>query len=385
MLSLVSLKTAAWLSASLDAAIGVGVLWAFRWQATRRGRPVTIGAPAVMLAALASFACFGLTVFVAVGSNVLNVFGLIRLAYINTAIVPAALGLALLGLAMRGNPARVPVHIRILAVLLLLPLAICAYASFVAPYQLRVERANVPVAGLTDLSEPIRIAVLADIQTDQITAHERDAVDRVLSTQPDVIVLPGDFFQGDGRQFRTQLPAFRRLLARLEAPGGVYACEGNIDHPSRLKELFERTPIRWLRNETAIVNVRGRTLAIAGVEWNYRSAAAQQVCRNMRYTDTDARILLCHTPDGALRTEPDDRIDLVISGHTHGGQVVIPGFGPPLTFSRVPRDVAAGGLHRLGHQLLYVSRGVGFERGATPPMRLFCPPEVSVLSLSSRQ
>jgi predicted MPP superfamily phosphohydrolase len=264
---------------------------------------------------------------------------------------------------------------------LLLPLAICAYASFVGPYQLRLERANVPVAGLTGAGEPIRIAVLADIQTDRITKHEHDAVDRALSTQPDVIVLAGDFFQGNSQEFRTQLPAFRQLLARLEAPGGVYACEGNIDHPSRLRELFEGTPIRWLHNETAIVNVRGRTLAIAGVEWNYRSAAAQQVCRNLRHTDADARILLCHTPDGALETEPDDRIDLVISGHTHGGQVVIPGFGPPLTLSRVPRAVAAGGLHRLGHQMVYVSRGVGFERGATPPMRLFCPPEVSILSL----
>ena len=88
-------------------------------------------------------------------------------------------------------------------------------------------------------------------------------------------------------------------------------------------------------------------------------------------------------PDIALLLEPDDRIDLLVAGHTHGGQVVIPGFGPPLTLTRVRREVAAGGLHRAREQLIYVSRGVGHEPGLAPPVRLFCPPEVTVLSLTN--
>jgi len=76
---------------------------------------------------------------------------------------------------------------------------------------------------------------------------------------------------------------------------------------------------------------------------------------------------------------PATGVDLLIAGHTHGGQVVVPGFGPPLTLTSVPREVAAGGLRELDGRRLYVSRGVGMERGWAPPLRLFCAPEVTLL------
>ena len=74
-------------------------------------------------------------------------------------------------------------------------------------------------------------------------------------------------------------------------------------------------------------------------------------------------------------------MDLTIAGHTHGGQVRIPFFGPPITLSRVPRRVAGGGLHELQGNAIYVSRGVGCERASAPRVRLNCPPEVSLLTL----
>ena len=78
---------------------------------------------------------------------------------------------------------------------------------------------------------------------------------------------------------------------------------------------------------------------------------------------------------------PSSRIDLVVAGHTHGGQVVVPGFGPIITLSGVPRAVAAGGLHEMNGNRIYVSRGAGSEQGQAPRIRLFCPPEVSILEL----
>lgn len=66
---------------------------------------------------------------------------------------------------------------------------------------------------------------------------------------------------------------------------------------------------------------------------------------------------------------------------THGGQVQIPLFGAPLTLSSVARDVGSGGLHELEGRRIYVSRGVGCERGAAPRIRFLCPPEVSLLTL----
>jgi hypothetical protein len=72
-------------------------------------------------------------------------------------------------------------------------------------------------------------------------------------------------------------------------------------------------------------------------------------------------------------------IDLVIAGHTHGGQISLPLFGPPVTLSEAPRHVAAGGLHELGGRPIYVSRGVGLERGEAPRVRLGARPEISLL------
>jgi predicted MPP superfamily phosphohydrolase len=73
-------------------------------------------------------------------------------------------------------------------------------------------------------------------------------------------------------------------------------------------------------------------------------------------------------------------VDLVLAGHTHGGQVVFPLFGPPHTAMRLPRRYA-GGLHDHGGTPLHVSRGVGMERGFAPPVRFLCPPEVCVLDV----
>ena len=93
------------------------------------------------------------------------------------------------------------------------------------------------------------------------------------------------------------------------------------------------------------------------------------------------RLLLVHHPDPVLRDAPDTRIDLIVAGHTHGGQIQVPFIGPIRTASAVPRDIAAGGLHTFDGRRIYLSRGVGVERGAAPKVRFGAPPEISLLTL----
>jgi len=246
----------------------------------------------------------------------------------------------------------------------------------------------VPVAPARGGTGDVRVAVFADLQCDSIGAYENEAVDRLLAEKPDVILVPGDLFQGWSEQFDREFGALRALLARLDAPGGVYFVLGDVDVSPRTGELFEGTKVRWLEDEVVRVAVRGRTLEIGGISSYSRNldlatGPEHVVSRLERPQGDEIRILMAHPPDVVLALRPDTRIDLVVAGHTHGGQVVVPGYGPPITLSRVPRAVAAGGLHELDGRRIYVSRGIGMERIQAPRLRLFCPPEISVLTFTS--
>jgi hypothetical protein len=99
-----------------------------------------------------------------------------------------------------------------------------------------------------------------------------------------------------------------------------------------------------------------------------------------RASPDSLRVVLGHRPDFVMRLAGHTRVDLALAGHTHGGQIVLPGFGAPVTLSRLPRRYASG-LHIYEGIPLHVSPGVGMERLTAPQVRFFCPPEVSVLEV----
>lgn len=307
-------------------------------------------------------------------------FAALHVLYLHAVVSLPAVGIAALLRRPSGLVARV------MAAVLVMAAPTGAYATFVEPRTLTVERAD--IAGARDgvSGGPVVIAVLSDIQARRIGPHERRAVDAALRAHPDLILIPGDVFQGRSRDFDDELPAFRQLLARLSAPGGVYLVEGDADRHERLQAMIEGTQVRLLVDDGAETTVKGRRVLIAGTSLDVGSRDAQAAIEQLR-ADPDeeaVRIVLAHRPDAVLTLPADDsNIDVTISGHTHGGQVQIPGVGPLITLSRVPDDVAAGGLHEVNGNAVYVSRGIGMERGDAPPLRLFCPPEVSVLTIGS--
>jgi uncharacterized protein len=228
--------------------------------------------------------------------------------------------------------------------------------------------------------------VLADLQTDRVGAYEWGAIERLMALKPDVILIPGDIFQGTDEEWERQRPEMRRLLASLSAPGGVYYTQGDVDGgDEEIADLMEGTGIRPLINEIARVSVGDRPITIGGLELAYRSPGALATIRELERAKgrSDLRILVAHRPDAAMELTNESRVDLVVAGHTHGGQIVLPFFGPPMTLTGVPRAMAAGGLHRLFGNALYVSRGVGCERGRAPRIRFLCPPEISLITIGS--
>lgn len=369
-------------------ALLVGVVLYWPRSADRRAHPRTLGLSRVLAALIAAgVGVMGKAVVVALVTR--SVFPLMNLAYVTLGASLPLIGLMiLLTLLWRRDGERAVLAsrwVRFLAVLLLVPGPVAAYATFVAPYQLRLET---PTLHLRDraLGDSITIAVLADIQTDRVGAYEHGAVDRVMAAKPDLVLLPGDLFQNRRSEWEAQTPALRELLAKLSAPGGVFMVPGNVDRLDPLRRIIDGTDVRLLVNEVTTTRAGGVTIHIGGLALDVRSPRARATIEALSGTggDADIRLLLSHVPDSALLLGEDSRVDLIVAGHTHGGQVVIPGFGPPVTFSRVPREVAAGGLHELFGTHVYVSRGAGIERGLAPRVRFFCPPEITLLTLAPR-
>lgn len=319
----------------------------------------------------------------------LTAFGIMNLTFQGLTVTLPVAGLAVLAARALGRPVtRAALLVALLAVPAL-PLGL--YAQFVGPYDVRLERARVPVAVERAGQESLVIAVLADVQATTIEEHHRRAVADLMAAEPDVILIPGDLYQGPVEQFEANAAGFHELLATLHAPGGVWVVPGNADVPHLIEPTLAGSDAVLLRDEQVTVTVRDRTLTIFGLDEVAHAGLADWRADDRRIghvlTDflaapgDDLRILLAHRPRAVLDLPPDSRCDLVVAGHTHGGQVALPVFGPPIVLSPLPRTIAAGGLHAVDGNPLYISRGLGLERLQAPRIRLGAPPEVTLLTL----
>lgn len=358
-------------SAAVDALVVCGlVVWAVR---THPGWAKLVAASALVLLALA---LKGISM---IAGGLHLPFGVMHVLWLDLVVV-VPLSAALLGaLAWRTGGALV----RGVVVLGLLLAPVGAYASLVEPSRLVVERATVSLDQRRAGDDPIRIAVVSDLQFDRVGVHEREAVARVMEEHPDLILLSGDYHQGSHDSLELQLSNIQELMALLRAPGGVYAVQGDVESLAEARTVFDGTGVRLLADREVVTRVGDRTITIAGLRLNYRGGPARAAIERLetRAGQGDVRLLLAHRPDAAFQLRPNTRVDLVVSGHTHGGQLQLPLIGPLTTASTVPRDVAAGGLHSLAGLRIYVSRGIGVERDQAPRLRFGAPPEVSILTL----
>jgi hypothetical protein len=262
----------------------------------------------------------------------------------------------------------------LLAVGALLAAGTGAHALIVEPNRLRVERHEIALAAWPEDAEPLRLVQISDLQTVGACARERRAAEMINSLQPDLIVFCGDFIAGPFDDPEPAIEAARAFFASLRAPLGIVAVAGHSE-PAELRErvLAGLDHVQLLENEERVFELPGRlSLRVCGlpphgalrpVEWDARAAT----------------LVVSHVPD-ASRELDGLGIDLHLAGHTHGGQIVIPGFGPPVTLSRLPRTYARG-LHPIGDHRINVTPGIGMEGHHAPRIRLFCPPQIDFLLL----
>lgn len=325
--------------------------------------------------------------------------GLDLFAGFHAAYVVGTLGVPLAGALALGS-ARLTSMERLIATVALIPLPIGIYATHIEPFWLRVDAVALEVTGVDD-GEGIRIGVLADIQSYEIGEYESSAIDRLIAENPDIVLLPGDVSMLEVDEWGEAHEGFVAALGRLAASvPHVVAVNGDVDDVEVLRALTEGSGVVVADDEVVSLDVDGTPVDILGITLRgspSRLAAAQAAFLGRGDADSAGdssdqppiepalerpiRIVLSHRPGEALDVPPHADIDLFVAGHTHGGQISLPFFGPPMTASRVPRDAAAGGLSEVNGHDLYVSTGVGRERRHAPQVRFGVRPSVGIIDL----
>jgi hypothetical protein len=246
-----------------------------------------------------------------------------------------------------------------------------AYGYGWARHRIQVERVDLPVARWPPDLDGLRVALLTDIHC-SATLDPKDVAGAVAlanAERPDLVVLGGDYVTWADRAY---MDTAAELLSPVEAPLGVFAVLGNHDDDRYMPAALARRSIEVLRDARTSLRVRGHRLDLVGIR--YWTRAPTDIGQLLDPALPPA-ILLAHDPR-RLTEAAGLGIPLVLSGHTHGGQVVLPGIGAPA----VPREkfpVLSGTARRAG-TTLYVSRGIGT---VYLPIRFNCPPEVSILTL----
>ena len=269
------------------------------------------------------------------------------------------------------------------------PFVVVGYSVFRRLYDFDVVRVDVPIPGLPRAFDGLRIAQLSDLHAGSLFSDRpmEDAVDLVLAERPDLVTITGDYVNHDHREAPTILPA----LDRLRAPLGVFGVLGNHDHYAdvgRVARQVDATAVDLLVNDARTLTVDGASLHVVGTDntgFGQRYGDLDAAMRRVRPGGDDATLLLAHDPtfwDSHVRPSRHD-VDLMLAGHTHGGQVGVE-LGPlRWSLARVmyPRWAGLYGEPSAGErekQFLYVNRGLGT---VGPPVRLGIRPEITILTL----
>lgn len=255
------------------------------------------------------------------------------------------------------------------------------------PNRLEALHQSVEIAGLPKVFEGFRIGMMSDIHW----GHNIDsefvgrAYHLLEAFEPDLIVIPGDFYHGQG-QTASSAPNLKGVLERFSAPCGVSGTLGNHDHSIGRAfvehQIADHSPIRLIDNRGVLLEKSGEAIALGGVGDLWHDVI------DLRTAFKDVppempRILLSHNPDIAEEVMGDSvtRVDLQLSGHTHGGQMVVPGVFNPYSFisqygAKYNRGFVEGRRHRV-----FVSKGIA----RLNHLRLFALPDVACITLKGQK
>jgi predicted MPP superfamily phosphohydrolase len=244
-----------------------------------------------------------------------------------------------------------------------------AYGFMYGRHALAITRETLSIARLPPALAGLRIGLLTDIHRSFWVSHDdvAHAVSLLMVERPDLIVLGGDYVTYGDRRF---VGPSADALAPLGAPHGVFGILGNHDDDHDMPSALARNGVQMLKDARTRITIRNEPVDLIGIRfWTKRQSDIASLARDI----APLTMLLAHDPR-RLTEAAALKIPLVLSGHTHGGQVVLPVVGA-VAAQKFP--VAAGSATR-DQSTLFVSRGIGT---IYLPVRINCPPEVALLTL----
>jgi uncharacterized protein len=256
------------------------------------------------------------------------------------------------------------------ALLAIASLVVAGDAFLIEPFWLDVSQYEIVSA---KIERRIRIVVIADFQTDRFGEYEKRVLDEAMAQKPDIILWAGDNLQTNYKEcvrLRKTVNEYLRQIA-FSAPLGVYAVQGNIDCQD-WEQLFDGLNVNTATYGSSF-EAGGLTLTCLGLGESF----SPRLCVKNPQPE-NFHIVLGHVP---VFARGKIEADLLVAGHTHGGQVRVPFFGALAKGADIPRAWVAGMTDLPGGRTLFVSRGVGMERDSAPRLRFLCRPELAVIDL----
>jgi predicted MPP superfamily phosphohydrolase len=254
----------------------------------------------------------------------------------------------------------------------------------ISPSGFKIETVCLELMRLPRTFSGFRIAQISDIHMGgwmNLTRLQRVA-ELVAAQKPDVLFITGDFLMGHSFPdiARCWIDDLAKVLTPLAASIPSFAVLGNHDYwtnPKAIREMLRRSGVMDLTNAVFTLKRNGEQLHLCGVD-DIKVGVVRLDKVLAQLGDDSAAILLVHEPDYADTSAATGKFDLQVSGHSHGGQIVVPFYGPPV-LPRTARKYPSG-LYKVGNMFQYTNRGIGMD---SFPIRFNCPPEITVFELAS--
>ncbi len=256
------------------------------------------------------------------------------------------------------------------------------YAKWVEPSWLDVTQVHLKLRRLPAAFSGFRLAQISDLHFGSwmTLEHFQPALDLLAAQNPDAVAITGDFVYGSSDEARAKLELARGAFLSLGQRFPTFAVMGNHDYWTDVKMVrgfLGGTGIRELHNDVFAFERDGHRFYLCGVDDIWEEKYDLEAVTG-QLSGRDCAVLLAHEPDFADQSASSGKFDLQISGHSHGGQVVLPFLGPPILPWLAHKYPL--GLYQVAEMFQYTNRGLGM---LNPTVRFNCRPEITIFTLES--